>query len=342
MRLPWRHEVRESSYTDTLIASLIRAQAGASTVAIPTATGALEACVGIVGRAFASAEVEGSSSITPALLSMIARDLLRKGESVHLIDVAAGAVQLLPASAFDVAGRSPSPTTWTYRLDLAAPDGNAVVSVGAESVVHVRYAVEAARPWRGLSPLQVTSIAGRLSSETAQALADESGSPHGSFLPLPTSEDESMKGLRSDVKGSKGDVLLVESMAAGWGAGAANAPQDWGTKRFGAAPPAALVALHEQAFSEVVSAVGVPPILFSETASGAGVRKGWRQLLMGLIRPLAKLTAAELSAKLERPISLTFDALAAVDIQGRARAYKALTEAGIDAARAEELAGLFE
>ena len=122
-QLPWRRSAhREASYTDTLIASLIRAQAGASTVAIPTATGALEACAGTVGRAFASAEVEGSDAVTLALLSMIGRDLVRRGESVYLIAVEGGAVQLYPTSAFDVSGRSPDPATWTYRLDLSAPD----------------------------------------------------------------------------------------------------------------------------------------------------------------------------------------------------------------------------
>ena len=174
MRLPWRREVRESSYTDALVAALVRGQGGGGGVAVPTATGALEACVGIVSRAFMSAEADGPTAITPAFLGMVARDLLRKGESVYLIDVSAGAVQLLPASAFDVSGRSPDPASWRYRLDLSAPSGNSTVDVGAESVVHVRYAVEASRPWRGLSALMVASLAGRLSSETAQALADES------------------------------------------------------------------------------------------------------------------------------------------------------------------------
>ena len=90
---------------------------------------------------------------------------------------------------------------WSYPSTQRLTDGNATVHVGSESVVHVRYAVEAARPWRGLSPLQVASITGKLSSEVSQALADEASGPRGAFLPLPSptsGEDATLDGLRAD------------------------------------------------------------------------------------------------------------------------------------------------
>ena len=207
MRWPFRRsEKRESNYTDALTAHLT-ALAGGSSGALATATGALEACAGLVGRAFMSAEVDGSTAITPAFLAMVARDLIRKGQSLHLLEVVAGEVRLYPAAGYDITGSEPDPSTWTYRLDLSTPSGNPTVNRPAESVLHFRYAVEAARPWRGLGPLQVAELAGKLSAETAATLADETSGPRGGFLPIPSpssGEDTSMVGLRADVKGSKG------------------------------------------------------------------------------------------------------------------------------------------
>ena len=79
-----RRETRaDSSYTDALVAAITANASGEST-AFPTATAALEACSGLVGRAFASATVMGSDraqdALTPALLSMIGRALIRRGE----------------------------------------------------------------------------------------------------------------------------------------------------------------------------------------------------------------------------------------------------------------------
>ena len=51
-------EVRADSYTDTLVGLLV-SQAGGSVVKA-TATAALEAAAGLVGRAFAAAEVEAA------------------------------------------------------------------------------------------------------------------------------------------------------------------------------------------------------------------------------------------------------------------------------------------
>ena len=52
--------------------------------------------------------------------------------------------------------------------------------------------------------------------------------------------------------------------------------------------------------------------------------------------------AAELSAKLDSDITLSFTELRASDVAGRARAYKSLTEAGYPSQLAAEAAGLAE
>ena len=59
MRWPWQawEKRADSSYTDALVAA-ITANASGETTAFPTATAALEACAGLVGRAFATAKIE--------------------------------------------------------------------------------------------------------------------------------------------------------------------------------------------------------------------------------------------------------------------------------------------
>ena len=57
---PARDETRaeQTAFTDTLINALV-SRAQGKTLAIPSATAALEACAGVVGRGFMAAEVSG-------------------------------------------------------------------------------------------------------------------------------------------------------------------------------------------------------------------------------------------------------------------------------------------
>ena len=113
-------ETRDDSYTDTLIAALV-SRASGNTLAIPSATAALEACSGTVGRGFAASEVGGPDSIisalNPGIMEMIGRSLIRAGELVFLIDTQAGRLRLIPAETHDVEG-GPFPEEWEYRLTL--------------------------------------------------------------------------------------------------------------------------------------------------------------------------------------------------------------------------------
>ena len=92
MRWPWqRREVRNAQpFTDAIVGA-IAAQAG-GTASSACATAALEAAAGCVARGFAAAEVEPAHpAVTPAALALIGRDLIRRGESVFLIEVEGGA-----------------------------------------------------------------------------------------------------------------------------------------------------------------------------------------------------------------------------------------------------------
>ena len=216
----------DSSYTDALVAVLTSGAAGTSQ-ALPTATAALESCAGLVGRAFASCEVMGPESVvkalTPDLLSMVGRALIRRGEILFSVDVKDGCLHLWPVSSHDICGDH-DPATWKYRLNLAGPDFQTTIQdVSSENVVHICYARDPERPWRGYGPLQVAQLAGRLSASTAAALADEASGPRGSFLPMPGKDgkDNTTDALRGDIKTANGGMLTVESMASAWKSGEA-------------------------------------------------------------------------------------------------------------------------
>lgn len=350
MRWPWQSkpeiETRSSAYDDEIITQIL-ARANGISARLPTATAALEACAGVVSRAFAVAEVEGPSwardALSPACLSMIGRALIRRGEILFAIDAEDGALKLWPAADHDIDGGY-DPDTWSYRLNLAGPSEQVTRGgLRSESVIFLRYSVDADRPWISRGPIQSAAIAGRLSAETMTALADELAGPRGYLLPLPNTDgkDGSIAGLKADLKTLSGTIATVESMSTSWGTGdRRTAPSaEWEPRRVGARPPDAIVNLAELATKEILSACGISPALFDPRAAAAA-REAYRQLLFSVVAPLGKLVSAELSVKLEAPIVLKWAELRAADIMGRARAYQSLVGAGMDKARAETLSGL--
>lgn len=337
-------ETRDASYTDALISALIRQTQGRTQQpALITATGALEACAGKIGLAFAAAEISGPerviAALSPDLLMLVGRSLIRRGELVLGIDTSGGQLRLQPAQTHSIVG-NPDPATWDYELTLPGPSQTETLPMPATSVVHLRYATDPERPWRGIGPIGVAAMAGELSAETASALTDESSGPRGSFLPLPTDgEDETIEGLKGDIKTAGGALLAVESAADDWQAGG-NAPRDdWQQKRFGPNPPQGLIALHQTATNEIYAACGLSSALFGDSTP-AGAREAWRLALFGTIAPLGRLVETELRRKLDPDIRLGWDELRASDLSGRARAFQSMVGGGMPVADAAALAGL--
>ena len=341
-----RTEVRESSFTDLLV-SLAVSRAKGSGPAKVTATGALQAAAGLVSRCFALADVDAparlAAAVTPACLSLIGRALIRAGEIVMVVDVdPEGAVRLHPSSHWDVQG-GVDPETWRYRCNLPAPSSTVTRMVEAAGVVHVMFEADPEAPWRGVGPLQSAALAGKLSAETAAALADESSGPRGGLLPLPVDgEDPTVEALKADIRTLRGRIATVESVRTMHPGAAATAPAgDWDVKRIGPNPPAAEVNLHTAASSEVLAACGVPVSLFVDS-DGTGQRESFRRFMHSTLQPLGAIVAGELSAKLEAEVSLSFDRLFAADLSGRARAFQSLVGGGMDPSKAAGLAGLME
>ncbi len=335
-----RLETRSSSQTDTQIQALV-SRASGTTLPIPSATGAVESCAGLIGRGFAACEIGGPESITSALtpnvMEMVGRALMRTGSLVFLIDTQGGMLKVFPAESHDVDGDA-DPTSWTYRVTLGGPSRTFTHDhVPAASVLHFRYASEPSTPWRGNSPLTVASLAGKLSAETVNALSDESSGPVGALLGIPKDgNDETVTNLKSDIRNARGRVALLES--GDWdNAGSARVALK--TERFGAEPGQPLVNLHEMASREVYAACGLSPSLF-QVGPAAALREAWRLCLFSVLSPLGRMVQAELRDKLDGGLTLGWQELRASDLSGRARAMQSMVGGGMDLAQAVAIAGL--
>ena len=335
----WPFEKRESSYTDAIITAIL-ANATGKSLATPAATSALEACAGTTGRGFAAAEVSGGHSITqaltPAVLSLIGRELIRTGEAVFMLDTNTG-LKLLPAQSWDVDG-DPDPDSWEYNLTLGGPSRTFTHNhVPAAGVLHFRYAVDPSRPWRGNSPLQVATLAGKLSAETVRALGDESSGPVGRLLGIPSDGgDATVTGLKQDIANARGRTAMIE--IGDWGNAGGDAKVDLQSKRFGAEPPASLVDLVDVSSREIYAACGFNGALWG--GSSSGTREAWRLALFGVLAPLGRLVESELQEKLEDTVTLSWQELRASDLSGRARAMQSMVGGGMALADAVAVAGL--
>ena len=334
-------EKRESAYTDAVLAALV-SQAEGKSLALPSATAALEACAGTVGRGFAAVEVDGPSfitrALTPSIMEMVGRSLIRTGELVLLIDTMGGELKLLPSEAHDIEG-GPDPSTWRYRLTLIGPSRTFTHDdVPAASVLHFKYGVDPARPFAGRGPIQVAALAGRLSAETIRALAEESSGPVGRLLGVPVDgKDETVAGLKADITNAKGRVALLES--GDWGSASGESKLDLESRRFGAEPPASLVELVDVSSREIIAACGLNGALWG-SSQAAGTREAWRLCLFSVLSPLGNMVESELQDKLEDTVTLSWQELRASDLSGRARAFQSMVGGGMAVDQAVAVAGL--
>ena len=183
-----------ASYTDTLIAAIQSAASGEAGVNVG-ALGPLEIAAGLWSRAFASASVTpqttATEAITPSVLAMIGRELVRRGEVVFEIAVdrvphRRSIVTLIPIAHWDITGRA-RPSSWIYRVDRYGPSSTESETLPAAAVVHCVYAVDPARPWLGRISVAVgQSDSGKLGAVLLRrAWGKKSGGPVGSVIPVP-------------------------------------------------------------------------------------------------------------------------------------------------------------
>ncbi len=349
MRWPWQKiEKRESGgdFSDSVV-RLLEVQAAGS-AADASSTAAVEAAAGALSRAFASATVEGEDwvqeTVTPNFLAQVGRDLIRAGDSMHVIRVGTeGMVLLIPCSSWHWEGNH-DPDFWTVRATAYGPSTSTTWNLPASSVVFARWGSAPGQPYIGTGPTSWAHTTARLQSEVERSLADEAGGPLAQLVAIPSdggddSDADPLKMLRADIRGARGKALLIETTQAGWSEGKSAAPQrDWKPARLGPMPPESMVAIAKDSFTRMLAACGCSPALFDDS-DGTSKREALRQFHLGTVRPLARLLETELTMKLETPVRLVFDNYP-LDLAGRAQAFQKLVAGGMNITKALATTGL--
>lgn len=312
-------------------------------------TAAIEAAAGQLARAFAAARPRGAQwaqrAISPMFLAQVGRDLIRGGQSMHRIDLDAGAVVLTPVAQWHwQAGQSANPSGWRAQVTDYGPSGSRTDWLPYDGLVWLPWGLSTSTPWVGQGPARFAAHTAKLSAETERAIADEAAGSVAQLIPVPDqgpegddiesddSDADPHEQLRGDLRSARtganrGRTMLMPTTAAAWGEGPMAAPRrDWVPARLGPNPPAELVEVARDSFARMLAACGSNVSLFAE-ADGTAQREALRRWHMGTVLPLAALLEAELSAKLETPVVLDFDRYP-LDIVGRASALKALVAAG--------------
>ena len=349
MRWPWsKPEKRDSGgdFSDAVV-RFLEAQA-AGTAADASSTAAVEAASGALSRAFSGASVQSptwaAGALSPVFLGQVGRDLVRRGDSMHVVSVSPmGKLSLLPCSSWHFEGDA-DPETWTVRATVYGPSTSTTRHVPYSGVVFVQWGATPGQPYTGVGPLSWAHTTARLQSETERSLADEAGGPITNLLAVPQDggDDEDtdpLKELKADIRTARGRALLVETTAAGFGEGQSAAPQrDWKPARLGPEPPAGMAMVQKQSFEHVLAACGTSSSLFSD-ADGTAQREAVRRWHLGTVLPLAKILETELTEKLNAPVGLKFDAYP-LDLAGRAASFQKLVAGGVPVNEALGTAGL--
>ena len=281
----------------------------------------------------------------------VASELVRRGQCVYIVGAdPVDGLTLRVASSFDVYGGDPP---YRYRVEVAGPSTTRWDTYGGESILHLRWLVDPARPWAGISPLSRASDTGSLAAWIEKRLSEEASGPVGAFLPVARYEpapdadladpdaDDPLGQLRRDISRAKGQTLLVESQMAGADSPASAPRKDFQVARFGADPPRDLVELRQHVTLDIGAACGVPRGLLDSSTGGQAAREAWRQFVIatsvdGLLRRIEAQLVEQLG------VSVTFDSapLGGRDLLARAAALARMQKAGVPLADARVAAGI--
>ena len=319
----------------------------------PAGLAALEVAAAMYSSVFSAAKITPDNSrtraLSPSVMGLIARNLIRRGEDAHLIEVIRDRVVLRPVGFWYVRG-GPNSETWFYNLYRYGASESANDDVPASQVLHAKYAVHSSRPWLGVAPLQWAARTSTLSANLEQRLGEEAGGPVGWLIPIPEveaaegGEDDAatdpLAKLAGDVANLKGKTRLVPTTASGFGGDRIDAPRlDWKAQRIGGAPPDTSVSLRSDTSLSVLAACNVPVSLATD-ADGTSQRESWRRFILGSVEPLLATLAEEIEAKLDVRVTFDLRQLWAHDLVGRSSAFKRLVEGGMALDQAVASSGL--
>ena len=313
-------------------------------------TAALEAAAGALSRALASATVQGPEwareAVQGEFLAQLGRDLVRSGQSLHVIRTGAdGMPRLVLADQWYWQGGNWNPESWQCRATAYGPSSSETWLLPASGVVFCKWGSRPGAPYRGVGPTQWAATTARLQYQTERSLADEAGGALAQLIAYPHDggdggANDMLAMMKADLAKARGRPVFVETTAGGLGDKDAAPRKDWIPSRMGPNPPEALAMIRKDAFNAVLASCGVPPDLFSP-ADGTAQREALRRWHMGTVLPLARLIEAELSRKLEADIRLAFDGYA-MDMVSRAQVVQKLAQAGVALPVAMAAVGLAE
>ena len=355
MRWPWqRPAVEHRSYTDAVVSAILHAASGGG-VRPALATAAVETCATLYGSALAACEITGPSSVTRALhadwRASVASALIRTGQALYIIGAdPVDGLELRAASHFDIYGSADPP--YVYRVERAGPSSTRWETRGSREVLHLRWLVDHARPWAGISPLQHAADTGSLAGWLERRMSEEASGPVGSFLPVARYEpapdanlddpdaDDPLAALRRDIGGARGQVLAVETQMAAADSPASAPRKDFQIARFGANPPRNLVELRQHVMLDIAGACGIPKTLLDERATGQASREGWRQFVSTSVDGLARRLEAQIVEQLGVAVRFDTAPLGGRDVLARAAAFARLQKGGVPVADARLAAGI--
>ena len=146
-------------------------------------------------------------------------------------------------------------------------------------MVFARWGSTPGQPYVGTGPLSWASSTTRLLSEAERHIGDEAAGPRGHLIPVPEGDEARLEKLRAVIAALAGRAMLTETTAGGYGAGQHEAPrQDLVPRRLGGSPDQNMVLARQHVFSDVLSACGTPPSLFTD-ADGTSQREAFRRYL---------------------------------------------------------------
>ena len=323
-------------YTNRILDQMETSAAGESSTR--DAVAAVEIAASMIGRAFASAEPKPAHPLlSPGYLELLGRALVLRGELVSVLEIVDGELRLFPASSWDITGGA-DPMSWKYRVDLPGPSRTRTTRrLAAEQVIHCRVNVLPSEPWRGRSPLEHAKLSVELLRRIEQNLTAEHRVQPSRIAPSPNAEDEDRRIYAARLK--KGGILVQQAVGMEPGTTLEKATV-WLPQRVGPMPDQGSVSLLADARTAVLTACGIPAELVAG-GDGTAAREAYRRFLFCSVQPLARICAAEFSAKLDvSDLRLDFSEIQAADIAGRARAFRTMVEAGKTLEEASALAGL--
>ena len=171
-----------------------------------------------------------TAALTPLVLSTIARRLARAGEFLAVLDVRDGRLALDEAWQWFIEG-GPRRETWRYRVTESGPSNTETRNLPADEVCHVRYAWDAAQPWRGASPAAFAANGAGLAGGIDATLSGEANSAFGYVISAADlggdADDDAadpFAAMRADLASLRGGLTVAPTQRDALGRGKDGAP----------------------------------------------------------------------------------------------------------------------